>query len=124
MLRQSLSYAVRFALNGRSQRGETLVVDDKCLSSCYPQFRVMGISRIVRQHLRGEFLKLMSYKRFVLLMPTVLGPLSASWKSLLARSNRISFIDSAALFVIPSHASSQGLCRCGSGRQGFDGLVL
>jgi hypothetical protein len=36
----------------------------------------------VCQHLRGEFPKLVSYERFVILMPSVLGPLSAYLKSL------------------------------------------
>ena len=57
----------------------------------------------VCQHLRGEFPKLVSYERFVILMPSVLGPLSAYLKSLYGRCQGISFIDSTALRVCDNH---------------------
>ena len=57
----------------------------------------------VFQHLRGEFPKLVSYERFVSLMPSVLGPLSAYMKSLYGRCHGISFIDSTALRVCDNH---------------------
>jgi hypothetical protein len=53
----------------------------------------------VCQHLRGEFPKLVSYERFVFLMPSVLGPLSADLKGLYGGCHGISFIDSTALMV-------------------------
>ncbi len=57
----------------------------------------------VCQHLRGEFPKLVSYERFVILMPLVLGPLGAYLKSLYGRCHGISFIDSTALMVCDNH---------------------
>jgi len=57
----------------------------------------------VCQHLRGEFPNLVSYERFVSLMPSVLGPLSAYLKSLYGRCHGISFIDSTALLVCDNH---------------------
>ena len=57
----------------------------------------------VCQHLRSEFPKLVSYERFVILMPSVLGPLSAYLKSLYGRCHGISFIDSTALAVCDNH---------------------
>lgn len=57
----------------------------------------------VCQHLRGEFPKLVSYERFVILMPSVLGPLSAYLKSLYGHCHGISFIDSTALLVCDNH---------------------
>lgn len=57
----------------------------------------------VGQHLRSEFPKLVSYERFVILMPSVLGPLSAYLKSLYGRCHGISFIDSTALSVCDNH---------------------
>lgn len=57
----------------------------------------------VCQHLRTEFPKLVSYERFVSLMPAVLGPLSAYLKSLYGRCHGISFIDSTALLVCDNH---------------------
>ncbi len=54
-------------------------------------------------HLRSEFPKLISYERFVILIPSVLGPLSAYLKSLYGRCHGISFIDSTALAVCDNH---------------------
>jgi transposase len=57
----------------------------------------------VCQHLKKEFPKLVSYERFVILTPSVLGPLSAYLKSLYGRCHGISFIDSTALRVCDNH---------------------
>lgn len=57
----------------------------------------------VRQHLRSEFPNLVSYERFVSLMPSVFGPLSAYLKSLYGHCYGISFIDSTALSVCDNH---------------------
>jgi transposase len=57
----------------------------------------------VCQHLRREFPNLVSYERFVILMPSVLGPLSAYLKSRYGRCHGISFIDSTALLVCDNH---------------------
>src|SRR5919198_1693266 len=57
----------------------------------------------VCEHLRSEFPNLVSYERFVILMPSVLGPLSAYLKSLYGRCHGISFIDSTPLRVFHNH---------------------
>jgi hypothetical protein len=57
----------------------------------------------VCQYLRAEFPNLVSYERFVSLMPSVLGPLSAYLKSLYGRCHGLSFIDSTALLVCDNH---------------------
>ena len=57
----------------------------------------------VCQHLKNEFPHLVSYERFVILTPSVLGPLSAYLKSLYGRCHGISFIDSTALSVCDNH---------------------
>jgi hypothetical protein len=57
----------------------------------------------VCQHLRAEFPKLVSYERFVILMPSVLGPLSVYLKSLYGRCHELSFINSTALLVCDNH---------------------
>lgn len=57
----------------------------------------------VCQHLGSEFPNLVSYQRFVILMPTVLGPLSAYLKSIYGQCHGISFIDSTALSVCDNH---------------------
>jgi transposase len=57
----------------------------------------------VCQHLRAEFPKLVSYERFVILLPSVLGPLSAYLQSLYGRCHGLSFIDSTALLACDNH---------------------
>ena len=84
----------------------------------------------VCEHLRSEFPKLVSYERFVVLMPSVLGPLSAYLKSLYGRCHGISFIDSTALAVcdnhrIHNHKVFAGIAQRGKGSMGwFYGLKL
>ncbi len=51
----------------------------------------------VCQYLRAEIPNLVSYERFVVWMPSALGPLSAYLKSLYGRCHGISFLDSTAL---------------------------
>jgi hypothetical protein len=78
----------------------------------------------VCEHLRNEFPKLVSYQRFVILIPSVLGPLSAYLKSLYGRCHGISFIDSTALLVcdnhrIHNHKVFAGLAQRGKGSMGW-----
>jgi len=78
----------------------------------------------VCQGLRSEFPKLVSYERFVILMPSVLGPLSAYLKSLYGRCHGVSFIDSTALGVcdnhrIHNHKVFAGLAQRGKGSMGW-----
>jgi transposase len=78
----------------------------------------------VCQHLRGEFPNLVSYERFVILMPSVLGPLSAYLKSLYGRCRGISFMDSTARLVcdnhrIHNHKVFGGLAQRGKGSMGW-----
>jgi hypothetical protein len=53
----------------------------------------------VQRHLRGEFPQLVSYSRFVQLLPTVLVPLIAYLHTQLGVCTGISFVDSTALAV-------------------------
>jgi Transposase DDE domain len=53
----------------------------------------------VQRHLRSEFPTLLSYQRFVELMPTLLVPLVAYLHTQLGRCTGISFIDSTSLAV-------------------------
>jgi hypothetical protein len=78
----------------------------------------------VCQHWRGEFPKLVSYERFVILMPSVLGPLSAYLTSLYGHCHGISFLDSTALQVcdnhrIHNHKVMAGLAERGKGSMGW-----
>jgi len=84
----------------------------------------------VCKHLRSEFPNLVSYERFVILMPSALGPLSAYLKSLYGSCSGISFIDSTALEVCDNHRIHQhkvflGVAERGKGSMGwFYGLKL
>lgn len=78
----------------------------------------------VCQHLSREFPNLVSYERFVILIPSILGPLSAYLKSLYGRCHGISFIDSTALLVcdkhrIHNHKVFAGLAERGKGSRGW-----
>ena len=57
----------------------------------------------VDQWLKAEFPNLVTYERFLILMPFSFGPLSAYLKSLYGQCHGISFIDSAALEVCDPH---------------------
>ena len=84
----------------------------------------------VCQHLRGEFPNLVSYERFVILMPSVFGLLSAYLKSLYGNCSGISFVDSTALEVcdnhrIHNHKVFEGIAERGKGSMGwFYGLKV
>lgn len=53
----------------------------------------------VQQHLRGKFPQVVSYSRFVELLPSVLAPLAVYLHTQLGACTGISFIDSTALKV-------------------------
>ena len=84
----------------------------------------------VCEYLRAEFPNLVTYERFVVLMPSAFGPLSAYLKSLYGRCSGISFIDSTALGVcnnhrIHNHKVFEGFAERGKGSMGwFFGLKL
>jgi len=84
----------------------------------------------VCQHLSKEFPKLISYERFVILRPSILGPMSAYLKRLYGRCHGISFIDSTAWSVydnhrIHNHKVFAGIAQRGKGSMGwFYGLKL
>ncbi len=97
--------------------------------SRYRNFKAYYTEYVCTQ-LRVEFPNLVSYERFVILMPSALGPLSAYLKSLYGRCSGISFIDSTALEVcdlhrIHNHKVFEGLAQRSKGSMGwFYGLKL
>jgi hypothetical protein len=64
-------------------------------------------TRHVQQHLRSEFPQLVSYNRFVELLPRVLVPLTVYLHTQLGQCSGISFIDSTALAVCKNARISQ-----------------
>jgi len=97
--------------------------------SRYRNFKAYYTEHVCK-HLRREFPNLVSYERFVILMPSALGPLSAYLKSLYGSCSGLSFIDSTALEVCDNHRIHQhkvflGLAERGKGSMGwFYGLKL
>lgn len=115
--------------NGQLSISEIMTIIIYFHQSCYRNFKAY-YSEHVCKHLCREFPNLVSYERFVILMPTVLGPLSAYLKSLYGSCSGISFIDSTALEVCNNHRIHQhkvfaGLAERGKGSMGwFYGLKL
>jgi len=97
--------------------------------SQYRNFKAYYTEQVC-QHLRSEFPNLVSYERFVALMPSVFGPLRAYLRSLYGRCHGISFIDSTALSVgdnhrIHNHRVFAGFADRGKGSMGgFFGFKL
>lgn len=97
--------------------------------SRYRNFKAYYTEHVCK-HLCREFPNLVSYERFVILMPSALGPLSAYLKSLYGSCSGLSFIDSTALEVCDNHRIHQhkvflGLAERGKGSMGwFYGLKL
>ena len=91
--------------------------------SRYRNFKAYYIEHVC-QNLRGEFPNVVSYERFVILMPSVFGPLSAYLKSLYGNCSGISFVDSTALEVcdnhrIHNHKVFEGIAERGMGSMGW-----
>jgi hypothetical protein len=80
----------------------------------------------VQIHLRAEFPTLVSYSRFVELLPRVLAPLTAYLHTQLGRCTGLSFIDSTKLAVCHTARISQHRVFAGRARRGknFGRLVL
>lgn len=97
--------------------------------SQYRNFKAYYTEHVCQQ-LNAEFPNLVTYERFVILMPSALGPLSAYLKSLYGRCTGMSFIDSTALEVcdnhrIHNHKVFEDFAERGKGSMGwFYGLKL
>lgn len=97
--------------------------------SHYRNFKAYYTEHVCQQ-LKAEFPNLVSYERFVVLTPSVSGPLSAYLKSLYGNCSGISFVDSTVLEVcdphrIHNHKVFEGVAKRGKGSMGwFYGLKL
>lgn len=81
-------------------------------------------TQYVQQHLRSEFPKLVSYERFVALMPSVLVPFCAYLARCYGRCTGISFVDSTPIAVchnrrIQSHHVFEGIAQRGKSSMGW-----
>jgi DDE family transposase len=108
---------------GQLSMSEIMTIIIHFHQSHYRDFKTYYTDHVC-QHLRSEFPNLVSYERFVILMPSVLGPLCAYLKSLYGRCRGISFIDSTALLVcdnhrIHNHKVFAGVAQRGKGSMGW-----
>jgi hypothetical protein len=108
---------------GELSTSEIMTILIRFHQSHYLDFKAYYTEHVC-EHLRSEFPKLVSYQRFVILLPSVLGPLSAYMKSLYGRCHGISFIDSTTLLVcdhhrIHNHKVFAGLAQRGKGSMGW-----
>jgi hypothetical protein len=88
--------------SGKLSMSEIMTIIIYFHQSRYRDFKSYYINYVC-EHLDHEFPNLVSYERFVILMPTAFGPLSAYLKSLYGRCSGISFVDSTALAVCDNH---------------------
>ena len=90
--------------NPRRQRAERLSLSERMTiiilfhQAGYRNFKTFYQSYILR-HFRNEFPDLVSYERFVALMPRTLLPLMALLQSLKGKSRGVAFVDSTTLKV-------------------------
>ena len=97
--------------------------------SRYRNFKSYYLEHVCK-YLQSEFPGLVSYERFVILMPTAFGPLCAYLKSLYGDCSGVSFVDSTSLPVCDNHRIHNnkvftGVAQRGKGSMGwFYGLKL
>ena len=114
---------------GQLSMSEVMTIIIYFHQSQYRNFKAYYTEHVC-EYLRAEFPNLVTYERFVVLMPSAFGPLSAYLKSLYGRCSGISFIDSTALGVcnnhrIHNHKVFEGFAERGKGSMGwFFGLKL
>lgn len=115
--------------SGQLSMSEIMTIIIYFHQSHYRNFKSYYIEHVC-QHLQAEFPNLVTYERFVALMPSAFGPLSAYLKSLYGKCSGISFLDSTALAVcdnhrIHNHKVFEGVAERGKGSMGwFYGLKL
>jgi hypothetical protein len=108
---------------GQLSMSEMMTIIIHFHQSHYRDFKTYYTDHVC-QYLRGEFPHLVSYERFVILMPSVFGPLCAYLKSLYGHCHGISFMDSTALLVcdnhrIHNHKVFAGVAQRGKGSMGW-----
>jgi hypothetical protein len=97
--------------------------------SHYRDFKAFSTGHVLA-HLRSDFPRLVSYSRFVSLIPSVLVPLAAYLETRRGQCNGLSFVDSTKLIVchnrrIKQHRDTPGLAERGKDSvDWYDGFKL
>lgn len=120
---QLVSGAVKRQRTGTMHLSEMMTLVIHFHQSHYRDFKAYYTEH-VQVYLRREFPKLVSYGRFVELMPRTLVPLSLYVQRCLGQCSGVSFIDSTAIAVchnrrIPSHRVFAGLAERGKTTLGW-----
>jgi hypothetical protein len=87
---------------GQLRVSEVMTIIIHFHQSHYRNFKAYYTDHVCK-HLRSEFPNLVSYERFVALIPSVLGPLIAYLRNLYGSCTGISFVDSTSLAVCDNH---------------------
>jgi hypothetical protein len=112
----------------RRRKGQLTVSEIMTIVIYFHQSHYRDFKAYYTEHvcklLRSEFHNLVSYPRFVALLPSVLGPLSAYLRQHYGRCTGISFVDSTTLPVcdnhrIHCHRVFSGLAERGKGSMGW-----
>jgi hypothetical protein len=115
--------------SGQLSMSEIMTIIIYFHQSRYRDFKSYYINHVCKQ-LEREFPNLVTYERFVILMPTAFGPLSAYLKSLYGKCSGVSFVDSTTLAVCDNHRIHNNkvfdeVAKRGKGSMGwFYGLKL
>jgi hypothetical protein len=104
--RQQMTAHARRHRTGQLSLSEIMTILIHFHQAHYRDFKAYYLLHVTRS-LHQEFPQLVSYQRFVELMPTVLGPLCAYLQSCFGSCTGISFIDSTALAVCHNRRINQ-----------------
>lgn len=89
--------------------------------SHYRDFKAFSVQHIL-PHLRSDFPRLVSYSRFVSLIPSVLVPLAAYLETRRGQCNGLSFVDSTKLIVCHNRRIKQHRVFVGLAERGKDSV--
>jgi transposase len=106
---------------GQLVESEIMTILIRFHQSHYRDFKAYYL-QYVSVHLRSEFPKLVSYSRFVDLIPSVLVPLSAYLEACRGTCNGLSFVDSTKLTVCHNRRIKQHRVFAGLAERGKDSV--
>lgn len=119
--RQTLLHTgqIRRQRSGQLASSEVMTLLIHFHQSHYRDFKAFYTQHALK-HLRSDFPGLVSYNRFVELIPSVLAPLSAYLETCRGRCNGLSFVDSTKLIVCHHRPIKQQRDTLGLAERGKD----
>ena len=107
--------------SGQLAESEIMTILIHFHQSHYRDFKAFYVQHVL-SHLHSEFPGLVSYNRFVQLMPSVLVPLAAYLQSCRGPGNGLSFVDSPRLVVCHTRRSNHQRVFAGLAERGKDSV--